>query len=514
MSGGVSLPPGIDTWPSGLWTMGRQLTLNARRFPAKTALADRRRALSYRTLNASVNGLAHALLARGVAKGDHVALLYGNTIEHVIALYAAAKIGAVAVVLDAKWIAREIAQALALFDCGFLVYDPAHEAQLPEDLPPHLAFDERDAVWLAAQPAGEPAVEVADHDVFLIMLTSGTTGLPKGCIKTHISYAHSNALAASSQHIDERSRELIVVPIYYNSGRVSLVNLISLGGTVHLRERLDPEEALATIERERITSLALAPTQCNELLAFPQLDTYDKSSLCSLRKAGLPFPARAVQEIMERICPNLYQGFGGTEFSSAALLRPEEQLTKLGSAGRPLGGMEIEVVDDDRRPLPPGERGEVRVRGPSVCSGYYKNEAANRVTFIEGWYHSGDLGYLDEDGYLYIVGRKKDLVKTGGINVAPREVEDAILSLPEVADAAVVGVADERWGEMLKALVVLKPGASLTAEHIREHCGERLARYKIPKAIEIVDHIPRSPLGKITAEVKAAISSVSSGEGV
>jgi acyl-CoA synthetase (AMP-forming)/AMP-acid ligase II len=509
MSRAPSLPPGIDAWPRGLWTMGRQLMLNARRFPAKAALADGRRALGYRALNASVNGLAHALLARGVAKGDHVALLYGNTIEHVIALYAAAKIGAPAVVLDAKWIAREIAQGLALFDCGFLIYDRAHEAQLPDKLPPRLAFDERDAAWLAAQPADEPAVEVADDDVFLIMLTSGTTGLPKGCVKTHLSYAHSNALAAASQHIDEQSRELIVVPIYYNSGRVSLVNLISLGGTVHLRERLDPEEALATIERERITSIALAPTQCNELLAFPRLDAFDKSSLRSLRKAGLPFPARAVQEIMERICPHLYQGFGGTEFSSAALLRPEEQLTKLGSAGRPLAGMEVEIVDDERRPLPPMERGEVRVRGPSVCSGYYKNEAANRVTFIDGWYYSGDLGYLDEEGYLYIAGRKKDLVKTGGINVAPREVEDAILSLPEVADAAVVGVADQRWGEMLKALVVLKPGASLTPERIRERCGERLARYKIPKAIEFVAQIPRSPLGKVTAEVKAALDATS-----
>jgi fatty-acyl-CoA synthase len=505
MSG--SRPPGIASWPRGQWTMGRQLRVNALRFPEKTALADLNRKLSYRALNASVNRLAQALLARGVGKGDHVALLYTNTIEHVIALYAAAKIGAVSVVLDAKWIAREIAQALEFFDCTFLVHDRAHEAQLPATVPPRLAFDAGDAAWLAAHAADEPAIEVDDDDVFLIMLTSGTTGMPKGCIKTHLSYAHSNALASASQHIDADSSELIVVPIYYNSGRVSLVNMISLGGTAHLRERLDVEEALATIERERITCLALAPTQCNEILAFSRLEAYDKSSLQSLRKAGLPFPARAVKEIMERICPHLYQGFGGTEFSSAALLRPDEQLTKLGSAGRPLAGMEVEIVDDEKKPVAPGEPGEVRVRGPSVCSGYYKNEEANRATFVDGWYHSGDLGYLDAEGYLYIVGRKKDLVKTGGINVAPREVEEVILSLPEVADVAVIGVADERWGEILKALVVAKPGAALTPELVRERCGERLARYKIPKAIEIVDKIPRSPLGKVTADVKAAIAS-------
>jgi acyl-CoA synthetase (AMP-forming)/AMP-acid ligase II len=485
--------------------MGRQLMVNARRFPAKTALADLHRALSYRTLNDSVNRLAHALLAQGVVKDDHVALLYGNTIEHVVALYACAKIGAPSVVLDAKWIAREIAQALDYFDCRFLVYDRAHEARLPATLPPRLAFDAGDAALLARQAAEEPAIAVEDEDVFLIMLTSGTTGLPKGCIKTHLSYAHSNALASASQHMDEQSRELIVVPIYYNSGRVSLVNMLSLGGTVHLRERLDPEEALQTIARERITCLALAPTQCNELLAFPKLDSFDKSSLLSLRKAGLPFTARTVKEIMTRICPYVYQGFGGTEFSSAALLRPEEQLAKLGSAGRPLAGMEVEIVDEERRPLAAGERGEVRVRGPSVCSGYYKNEAANRAAFSDGWYHSGDIGYLDDEGYLFIVGRLKDIVKTGGVNVAPREVEDVILSLPEVADVAVIGIADEHWGEMLKALVVLKPGASLTAEAVRVHCGDRLARYKIPKAIDFVADIPRSPLGKITADFKSTI---------
>ncbi|MEA3028525.1 MAG: hypothetical protein QOF91_3810 [Alphaproteobacteria bacterium] len=510
----AALPRGIDHWPGGLETIGHSLAVNAKRFPNKLALSSPRGALSYRELNDRANQLAHCLTDRGLAHGDHLAVLFGNTIEHVITLYAAAKVGVVSVVLDPKWVAREIFQALELFDCKFLIYDCA----LGDDLfrcsvtskIPALVFDasapgasDFDRAFQTFPPAN-PTVEVSDNDVFMIMLTSGTTGRPKGCIKTHKSYAHSCTLGCVGLPIDENSRELLVVPIYYNSGRSSLITQLVIGATVFLREHFDPREALETIQRERITCLALAPTQCNELLAFPDLDRYDKRSLRFLRKAGLPFQARTVQEITERITPNVYQGYGGTEFSSAALLYPHEQMTKLGSAGHPLLGTEIEIVDDHRMPLPAGAHGEVRVRGASVCTGYYNNEEANRAAFIDGWYHSGDLGYLDEDGYLFIVGRKKDIVKTGGINVAPREIEDVILSFPEVADVAVIGVPDEKWGESIKALIVLKLGRRLSEEEVAKRCAVELSRYKVPKVIEFLDNLPRSPLGKVTLDFKTA----------
>jgi acyl-CoA synthetase (AMP-forming)/AMP-acid ligase II len=502
-------------WPNGLLTVGRSVAVNARRFPEKLALSHASADLSYRALNERVNQLAHCLLDRGVTHGGHVAVLFGNTVEHVIAIYALAKIGAVSVVLDIKWVAREVAQALDIFDCSFLVYDGAYEDRVPSEARQTfggrmLRYDgtdvdrsEFDAAFRRF-PSDEPAVEVSDDDIYMLMLTSGTTGVPKGCIKSHKSYAHSCAVVSIGQRIDETSRELVVVPIYYNSGRVSLVSVLSLGGTVFLREKFDPKDVLETIARERITCIALAPTQCSALLDFPELDLYDKSSLRSLRKAGLPFQKRAVSDIMERICPNLFQAFGGTEFSEGTLLKPHEQLSKIGSSGTATWGTEVEVVDDSRNPLPPGREGEVRVRGPSVCSGYYKNDEANRVAFIDGWYYSGDIGRMDEDGYLYIVGRKKDIIKTGGINVAPREVEDVILAFPEIADVAVIGVQDDKWGEMIKALVVLRPGRKLSQDQIVARCREKLSAYKIPKVIEYVDELPRSPLGKITGQFKAA----------
>jgi fatty-acyl-CoA synthase len=285
--------------------------------------------------------------------------------------------------------------------------------------------------------------------------------------------------------------------------RMSLISQLAFGGTVFLREKFDPRDTLETIEREKITCIALAPTQCSALLAFPDLEKYDRSSLQMMRKAGLPFALRDVKAVMEKLCANLYQSFGGTEFSQATMLRPEEQITKIGSAGRSMWDTEVAVVDYNRNPLPPGELGEVRVRGPSVCLGYYNNEEANQTTFIDGWYYSGDLGYIDPEGYLYITGRKKDLIKTGGINVAPREVENVLLAFPEIADAAVIGVADDKWGEMIKALIVLRPGTALSVDEVARRCGEKLSRYKIPKAIEFVEELPRSPLGKITGAFKA-----------
>jgi acyl-CoA synthetase (AMP-forming)/AMP-acid ligase II len=503
----------VEAGPRGLQTIGRTLSVNTKRVPNKTALSTPRGALTYRELNTHVNQLAHCLIGRGLKRGDNIAVLFSNTIEHVITLYAVAKIGLVSVVLDPKWVPRELAEALSLFDCNFLIADSAladdrFHAAIGRDFPAisfggagGFSFDQS----LKKFPSTDPPCNVSDDDIFLIMLTSGTTGRPKGCIATHKSYWHTCALTCISTPVDEDSRELLVVPICYNSGRSSLITQFFVGGTVFLRERLDPREALETIQRERITCLALAPTQCNELLAFADLNCYDTTSLRLLRKAGLPFQRRIVQDIAKRITPNLFQGYGGTEFSAAAQLSPDEQLTKLGSSGRAMLGVEIEIVSDDRIPLPTGASGEIRVRSPSVCHGYYNNETATAAAFSEGWYYSGDLGYLDDDGYLYVVGRKKDVIKTGGINVAPREVEEVILSFEEVADVAVVGVPDDKWGEVIKALIVLKGEQQLSKDDIVARCTAQLSRYKIPKTIEFVDHISRNALGKMTESFKATV---------
>jgi fatty-acyl-CoA synthase len=502
----------------GYSTIGMSLALSAKRFPDKLAISHPRGELTYRELDDDANYLASVLLKRGVRHGDHVALLMDNTIEHVVSIYATAKIGAIGVALGARWVEREIVQALKAFDCSFLISDDSmmerlgksHQEEIRNGVFVFRTTDSLSGMFgtkYDAPSVTAPDVPVSDDDVFMLMLTSGTTGMPKGCIKTHRSYVHSCFSAALELGIDENSKELIVVPIYFNSGRISLLTQIFVGGSVFLRERFEPEEALQLIATQKITALALALPQCQQLLDFPRLDYYDKSSLRSLRKAGLPFQAQMTKDVIRRITPALFQGFGGTEFSSGTYLKPEDQLKKLGSAGRPVCGIDVELVDDKGAAVPYGQPGEVRLRGTSVVSGYYNNDEATRTSFIDGWYYSGDVGQFDREGYLFIVGRKKDLIKSGGINVAPREVEDVLLSFSEVADAAVIGIPDSKWGETIKAFVAFKKGHRLDQAELVSRCREMLASYKIPKQFEFVELIARNQLGKITSEFRKAAAS-------
>lgn len=492
---------------SGLYTVHNMLAVNAKRYRGLVALEQGGVRLSYEELNARANQVAHEIIERGVRPGDHVGVLAGNTISHVISLYAIAKAGAVSIVFDVKWVPRETGVAIGLFGCRLVIADRAHVGQLAEDA---VAAVPCGVMWCdareplncefegayKAQSVANPDVPVSEDVTFMLMLTSGTTGRPKGCVKTHKSYLHSCINNLLSKRMGGGIKELLVVPIYYNSGRVSMITQLSFGGTVHLREAFDAGDVLKTIQDERIACIALAPQQCEELLQHPKLDQYDTSSLRVLRKAGLPFQKRSLEAIIKRITPNVFQSYGGTEFSEASVLMPEEQLTKIGSAGRPLWGMEIEVVDPDKRPLPPGVQGTIRVRGPSVCDGYYNDAAANEAAFHEGWYYSGDIGFLDEDGFLYISGREKNIIKTGGINVAPAEIEDVLLSFPEIADALIVGVPDDKWGTAIKAIVVRRQGAEISEEKLLHRCSESLSRYKLPKSVEFVERISRDALGK------------------
>ncbi|MDH3241961.1 MAG: AMP-binding protein, partial [Alphaproteobacteria bacterium] len=271
---------------------------------------------------------------------------------------------------------------------------------------------------------------------------------------------------------------------------------IYIGATVYVLARFDPERVATIIDREKIKAVALAPTMCARLLKLPNLERYDFSSLTALRKAGSPFSRAMTEETIARITPHIYQTYATTETGCVTLLKPEEQLSKVGSSGRPVWGVEADVVDGDGAVLPRGREGEIRVRSPNVCMGYYKNPELEAETIRDGWFHTGDLGRFDSEGYLSIVGRTKDLIKTGSINVAPREIETTILAMDGIDDAVVFGVPDPEWGEAVKAVVVAKAGAAVTAEGIARHCKETLAGYKVPKHIEFSDQIERNALGK------------------
>lgn len=496
-------------------SIGRGLRISASRFPDRPALVEvDRLSLTYQELDRGANRLAHELADRGIAKGDHVAVLSENSVEHMVALYAINRLGAVSVVLDPKWTAFEVTRALDFFDCRLLILDAA----LSDRVTPkadgvlelgRLAYETRagrcDLLDQAAgRPATEPGADIDDHELSTIVLTSGTTGFPKGVMRSHrnIEVGCINGVLGKAQ--DAHNSELAVVPLYYGSGRGSVTGQIYIGATVYVLPRFDPERVASMIDTEKIKAIALAPTMCARMLKLPNLERYDFSSLTALRKAGSPFPRAMAEETIARITPHLYQTYATTETGCVTLLKPEEQLTKFGSSGQPVWGVEVGLVDEDGRALPQGEEGEIRVRSPNVCMGYYKNPELEAEVIRDGWFHTGDLGRFDADGYLSIVGRTKDLIKSGSINVAPKEIENTLLAMEGIEDAVVFGVPDPEWGEAVKAVVVAKPGAGITADAIARRCKETLAGYKVPKHVEFADHIERNALGKFVPLTGAA----------
>lgn len=506
----------LQGWPidRGMLTIGRSLAVSAKRFPEQIALVDTEQRLSYRQFNERVNRLAQGLGELGVEPGTHVAILFGNTIEHLQALYAVAKLGAVSVVLDIKWKSREVSEALKFFDCDLLLYDGAFQAALSDAAVGALRLGsfaggadvsggQRIAELTRDRPSTEPGVVVHDEDLFTIMLTGGTTGMPKGCLVNHKTYSIHSLNAAVGRGCDEHSKELAVVPIYYNSGRTTVLAHLFFGGTVYLRERFNAEETVDLVQTEQITSLALASTMCHRLLQLPPSRSIALSSLKSLRKAGLPFTRKMVEGLIERVTPNIYQAYSSTDGGQATMLRPHEQLTKLGSSGRAIWGVELDIVDAKHDPLGAGQEGEIRVRGPNLSQGYYKNLQEERLRFIDGWYYTGDVGRLDSDGYLYVVGRMKDIIKSGGINVAPKEIEEVLLLHPAVVDVAVIGVNDPEWGEAVKAMVVPRSDGATNVNELKTFCKEYLADYKVPKSFELVPDLQRNDLGKVTAQTLA-----------
>lgn len=489
--------------------VGRSLYLNAKNTPNRPAIIEEQgKRLSYGELNTIVNKLANHLLSSGCQKGDHVGILLGNSAEHIVALYAAAKIGAVSISLDPRCTAREMAATQAYIGCKFLVCEDTFLPLISND-------DLKAADWrvvafsrqgvgdgladiLRQAVADEPTGAHFDHDVSTLMLTSGTTGLPKGCVRTN------RVIECSFKDIqdglDDGTQELVVVPVYYGSGRGRVMRQIWAGGTLHLMDAFDPERVASYITAQEISCIALAPTMCVRLLSLNDLDRFEFGSLRMLQKAGSPFSPEMTKELMRKITPNIYQAFATSETGTAAALRSHEQLRKLGSSGKPIIGVELDIVAADGTILPRGEPGEIRVRGPQVCDGYYNKQVEQDKAFRDGWYYTGDLGHIDEDGYLYVVGRKKDMIKTGSINVAPLEIEQAIQRARGIQDATIVGVPDPQWGEAVMAIVVAAAG-DMTDEIIA-HCRQTLASYKIPKYFQYVESIERNSQGKVTTRFK------------
>lgn len=486
--------------------MGDGLRRNAWKFPLKIAARDKFRQITYAELNARVNQLAHGLLAIGVKRGDGVALSVGNRIEHLEIVFGMAKIGALAIPLDVKWKALELGSVVAALEPRFIILqeDCVEEFARAKELKDlsgiesiALSADLTYGGLLDGQSADEPEVQVSEDDPFAVLLTSGTTGFPKGCLATQRTFVFHCINNAIEKGLGAHDIAILSSPIYFNAGRSFTLGIIYYGGTMILHERFDAEAVLKTIERDQVTYVGAVPVMCERMLHVLESKKYDTRSLRCLAITGGKVHPAVLESLQKNLTRNIYRTYASTDSGQMAISKPGDAPSKANSAGRPVWCVDLRIVDDAGQPVKVGEVGEIICQSPLATHGYYKNPEATNAAFHDGWFYTGDLGYFDEEGYLFVSGRKKDMVKSGGISIYPLEIESVIYSHGDILEAAVIGVPDPQWGEALKAVIVLKPGAKLQSAELLSYCKERLSAYKVPKSVEFVESLPHTEVGKV-----------------
>ena len=497
--------------------LGDLLRRSALRMPAKTALVYGDLRQTYAQLDACVNRTANALAARGVTRGDHVAMLSHNNHAFVVVRFALARLGAVIVPINFMLNASEIAYILDNGEvCGVVAEDAlvaVADAAIQEA---GMAMKLRGAIrekqdttpagwecvqdWMEHANATEPDVAIADDDPVEMLYTSGTESRPKGALLSARSLYAQYASITVDGEMHESDIEVHSLPLYHCAQlEVFLMPDLYLGATSIILAAPDAGTLLRVIAAEKVNKLFCPPTVWIALLRHPDFDKTDLSTLKKGYYGASIMPVEIIKEIAKRIpALRLFNFYGQTEMSPVAtILKPEDQLRKLGSAGRPAINCETRVVDDEDLPVPVGTVGEIVHRSPHATLGYWKNEEKTAESFRNGWFHSGDLGVMDEDGYLSVVDRKKDMIKTGGENVASREIEEVIFAHPAVSEVAVFGVPHPKWIEAVMAVVVARPGETIEAEAMIAHCREKLAGYKSPKLVEVIDQLPKNASGKV-----------------
>jgi fatty-acyl-CoA synthase len=498
-------------------TLGDLPRRTAQRVPDKVAIIDGEKRLTFAELEAYVERTAAAIAAAGLGKGDRLALLSHNCWQFAVLDFAAARAGVVLVPINFMLGADEIAFILDHSGAtGFVVEDalvPVADAAIAAAADPRVR--ERRVVCGAGQPAPDgwedltswlehdgPAVVVAmaDDDPVRMMFTSGTESRPKGALLSSRSLLWQYVSCALDGSMSADDVELHTLPLYHCAQLDCFLGTdVYLGATSIILPGPDPASVLRTIAAHRVTKFFAPPTVWIGLLRHPDFDTTDLSSLRKGYYGASPMPVEVLRELQQRL-PDvaLWNFYGQTEMAPlATILGPDEQLPYAGSAGRPSINVETRIVDDADRPVPAGSVGEIVHRSPHATLGYHDDPDKTAEAFRGGWFHSGDLGYLDDTGHLYVVDRKKDMIKTGGENVASREVEEAIYTHPDVAEVAVFGVSHPRWVEAVAAVVVPRAGADLTPDAVLAHARSVLAGYKAPKYVVLADALPKNPSGKI-----------------
>ncbi|HVP30002.1 MAG TPA: long-chain fatty acid--CoA ligase [Myxococcota bacterium] len=476
------------------------------------------RRFTYRELAARAVRTASMLRERGVRPGDRVALLLMNSTEFVESFFAIAHLGGVVVPLNWRLTPHELAFILKDSGARTLVFG-GEFANAVTDLEGRGAEGTSIVDWLhvgaadarppfadpydeggVAPGAPAPPVGARDDDPLYIMYTSGTTGLPKGVVHTHETAIWSVFTTTLTSELRYRDRYVIALPLFHVGALNPLTCLVERGGTNLVMRAFDPARMWQTIERERVTNLLAVPAMLNAMLQSPARDEHDRSSLRWIMSGAAPVPVTLI-EAFAKMGIEIHQVYGLTESCGpACLISPEDSLRKLGSTGKAFFHTDVRVVDEKGNDCSPGVPGEVIVRGRHVMKGYWNRPEATAETIRGGWLYTGDVATVDEEGFVFIRDRKKDMIISGGENVYPAEIEDALLAHPKVKDVAVIGQPSERWGES-PAAVIVPADASLTEAELLAAIQGQLARYKQPRRVYFVDEIPRNPSGKILKRV-------------
>jgi acyl-CoA synthetase (AMP-forming)/AMP-acid ligase II len=502
----------IGTWADIIYR-------NALLYPNQEAFVYGDTRITFSEFNTRVNKLIHALHRMGVKKRDILGILSWSCLGFVEVYGAAMKGGFIASPFNPRLQASELEYIINYSEANTLFIGPelleiANPLRprllkvrnficLEGSAPDMLAHDD----LLTSHSGQEPDVQVDEDDPVSIIYTSGTTGVPRGALYTHRRFIEDSKTLAIDMSLQPGDKRVQITPLFHIAGNSHFRSSLYTAGCNIIMKFFDPAATLKTIQKERATHMDIVPTHLVAMLNLPDLDKYDISSLKFLWYGGSPMPLEVLKKGLRVFGPIIAQGYGQSESGPAishlsredhnVLDRPEKEQKKLTSAGRPDIGVQVRIVDEKNNDVAPGEVGEIIVKSKQVMVEYWHKPDDTQASIVNGWLHTGDMGYYDEEGYIYIVDRKKDMIISGGENIYPREVEEILYQHPAVLEAAVIGIPDPYWIEKVHAVVVTKRGASTTAEELIAFCKKNIAGYKAPKSVEFVDSLPKNPAGKI-----------------
>lgn len=497
-------------------TIADGLRHSARNAPKKIALIQDEYRATFSDLDRRASRVANAMIGMGLSKGDHVAAYLPNVAEYVEIIFGLAKAGIVPAAISARAKPAEASKIIA--DAGaraiFATQELVEQAQAALDeagpsIPPSHRVQVRGnaaAAWtsyydmIRRASESDPFIPVGEEDLFSLPYTAGTTGEPKGVMLSHRSRALLMPVMSLEYGYSPINVSLATAPMHHGAGLAWALCPIFIGATTVLMRQFDPELLLRLVSEHRITDFFGVPTMFHAVFALPDKTRarYDTSSVDVIVSNAAPLPQASKSKIID-FWPNagLHETYGSTEGAIVTNLRPPDQLRKESCVGLPFFLTEVKLVDDQGNEVPPGEVGELFSRSPFLFSGYYNKEQQTSDSLSDGFFSSGDLARRDEEGYVYIVDRKKDMIISGGVNIYPRETEEVLHQHSAVIEAACIGVPDDYWGEAMKAVVVLRPGQTVGEDQLIAWCRERLSDYKVPKSVDFIEELPRNPAGKI-----------------